>query len=125
MVSIPEDPSVKGVDIMLNLNGLKHSRVTNLKEGRISNQDVVLLGIADGKTGPEIRQILKGWRTDMKKWGPSHLVWYFAHGECPRLEMPRKPTWWKDCEVWYRRVGRGRYELTDAGKNRVISILNK
>ena len=106
---------------MLNLKGLKHSRTSNIMEGRISNQDAILLGIAEGMSSTEIRAALKEWRGDDLKWGKSHLLWYFNLNEGTRLEPVHKPLNWPH-EAWYRRVGRGRYELTKAGWRRIAKI---
>ena len=108
---------------MLNLNGLKHSRSTDLQARRISNQDVVLLGIAEGMSSTEIRNAIKDWRTDLKEWGPGHFTWYFSSGESPRLEPVRPARFGhKVVEAWYRRTSKGRYELTKAGWRRIAKI---
>ena len=118
--------------MMYNKKVLSYARTTQLKAGKVNNIDALLLTMAayeadTGKPAPVglMRDALRELHPTMK-FHRGTLTSYTSLYGASRLEGSR-------ClagaylgrvggNAWYRRVGKGHYELTDEGRNRIDDI---
>ena len=112
----------------MNLNHLRHGRVTNLEAGVVNNVDATLILMSGGMTNAgEIRKALRHWRNE-PTFGRHHFAYLFSKHHSTRLEGARRLSWGENETTAYWRTvtpgsyERGTYVLTPGGWGRLAKI---